>query len=195
MSGCKLTTATEIQGYPVKPGSEGGDVAFRKDGSLQRFYLDKDFEVKGFMGKAKTGIELFPDGTLQSVNLKEPREIDGLPCQHGVTFFQGGKLRRCGVSKEVELSGRKVQPDDIVTLDKDGKLHRWELGSRVEKIGKYECSGYFNYVHPTGELLRCGFAKPVKVEGKSYKAGDLVCFDVAGKVADCTTFSFDVGGG
>ena len=70
-----------------------------------------------------------------------------------------------------------------------------EVGTRVQKIGPYQCSGYMNYVHPDGALLRCGFAKQTKVAGKTYKAGDLVCFDPAGKVADCVTFTFDVGAG
>jgi len=194
LSSCKLTRAMELQGYPVKPGNEGGEVAFTKEGKLIRFYLDKEFEVLGYLGEAKTGVELFADGTLKSISLKEPREIQGLPCQGGITFYPGGKLRRCGISREIEMSGNKVQAGDWVSLDKDGKLHRWEVGDRVQKIGKYDCSGYLNYVHPTGELLRCGFAKPVKIEGKKYQAGDVVCFDTAGKVTDCSQFSFDVGG-
>jgi len=195
LQSCKLTQATDIQGYPVKPGSEGGDVAFGQDGKLRRFYLDKEHEVQGFVGQAKTGVELFADGSVQSINLTAPREIGGFPCRSSVTFFEGGKLRRCDVDKETELSGHKVQPGDIVTLDQDGKLHRWEVGDRVQKIGPHQCSGYLNYVHPDGALLRCGFAKPTKVAGKTYKAGDLVCFDPAGKVADCVTFTFDVGAG
>lgn len=195
LQSCKLSKPMTVQGYPVKPGSEGGDVAFTKEGQLVRFYLSEDFEVHGFPAQAKTGVELFADGSLRSLYLREGRELDGIPCTNGVTFFEGGKLRRCNVDKEVELSGHKVQPGDWITLDKDGKLHRWEVGDRTVTIGKHECSGYLNYVHPTGELLRCGFAKETKVEGKKYKPGDLVCFDTAGKVADCTQFSFDVGGG
>lgn len=192
MRKCKLTKAMDVQGYPVK---EGGEVTFDKEGTLTAFYLGKDFEVLGYMGTDQTGVEMFPDGTLQSIYLKEQREIDGVPCIDGVGFYKGGKLRRCKVGAEVELSGHKAQPGDWVTLDENGKLHRWEVGSRTQKIGAYECSGYLNYVHPTGEVLRCGFAKDTKVEGKKYKLGDLVCFDTAGKVAACTTFTFDVGGG
>ncbi|HUH03427.1 MAG TPA: hypothetical protein VML75_15630 [Kofleriaceae bacterium] len=191
MRKCKLTKAMDVQGYPVK---EGGEVTFDKDGKLMAFYLGKDFEVLGYQGTDKTGVGFFPDGTLKEIYIKEKRDIDGVPCINGVGFYKTGKLRRCEVGAEAELSGHKAQPGDWVTLDENGKLHRWEVGDRTQAIGTYECSGYMNYVHPTGELLRCGFAKETKVEGKKYKPGDLLCFDTAGKVADCATFTFDVGG-
>lgn len=188
---CKLARPFEIQGYPVR---DGGEINFTSAGKLHRFDLGQDFEVGGYPARP-TRVELFADGKVKSIQLREPTEIDGITCTDGVSFFKTGTLRRCELAAEAELSGHKAQPGDFVTLDQDGTLHRWEVGKRTQTIGAYECSGYLNYLHPTGELLRCGFAKPVKIEGTNYKAGDLVCFGTDGKVTDCAGFTFDVGAG
>lgn len=189
---CKLTRAVDIQGYPAR---EGGEVTFYPDGALLRLYLADDFDVAGHPAKSQTGIELFEDGTVKTIFLREPKEIDGLTCADGVTFFDNGKLRRCKLAAEAELSGHEAQPGDFVTLDDTGTLHRWEIVGRTQPIGDHECSGYMNFLHLDGSLLRCGFTEDVEIEGTTYESDDVVCFGTDGKVTDCAQFTFDVGAG
>jgi hypothetical protein len=72
----------------------------------------------------------------------------------------------------------------------EGKTYRWEVTGEPQVFGDLSCTGSLNYLHPDGSLAKCELAATTTVDGQEIPAGETVCFDAEGAIADCETMTF-----
>lgn len=189
---CELVAPTTIQGYDVKAARTGFDTK----GAMLSFALAKPTKIGPVVCKADGNVTLSQPGVLKGCYTTETVEIDDVPCTGSIGLHvPSGKLSRCELAKPRAFGELTIPANSWVSLyESSGKLERFEIKAPLEVQG-HTCKGFTNYLHESGKLKKCNVADDVKIEGKDYKGGkDSVCFDEAGKVADCKTFSFRVTG-
>jgi hypothetical protein len=119
----------------------------------------------------------------------KPSTVDGVSCTGGVSLFADGKLRRCQLAADLSRSGLTLPKGSWITFTEGGDLRRLELPTPTQ-VGPVSCKGYMNFVYPSGKPNRCELAQPTVLDGQQKKASEVVCLDEAGKLADCSKYSF-----
>jgi len=117
---------TEIQGYRIrsKTGSLSGlldlSATFYPSGRLMGFASASNAIIQGIpCGKANLGIAYIPfSGPLSkkfNVNMTT-----------AIILYENGNLRRCTLSADAEIAGRRIPAGSEVILDEDGNLTQFD---------------------------------------------------------------------
>lgn len=146
-------------------------------------------------------------GTLPAVTRKtldRPTEIQGYPCGKGYAwFFDGGRLRRCTVTREIAFGEARVPAGTYITLHPDGTPDFIQMSHDAPILGM-KCqggswlgSGEGSMVafYPSGKLKICYLAGDQQVQGVPCAHGGFwatvngvdpgVLFDESGKLRSC----------
>lgn len=188
LSACGGRKTIDVEKLPCKErrptsGSAGGYIACSGP--------DKDIDVgNGMVCKAGTTIGVYTKTkTVHECWVKTPVKVDGVSCTGGVQLYPEGKLRRCQLDAELARKSLAIPKGSWVTFTAEGDMRRIELPTPAA-LGPVKCKGYMNFVFPSGKPNRCELAEPATVDGQAKKAGEIVCLDEAGKLTDCSKFSF-----
>jgi hypothetical protein len=119
----------------------------------------------------------------------KPVKVGDVSCTGGVSLFPDGKLRRCQLDGELAQKGLVLPKGSWITFTQAGEPRRLELLTPTQ-VGPAKCKGYMNFVFPDGKLNRCELAEPATIDGQPKKAAEIICLDAAGKLAECSKFSF-----
>lgn len=185
LMGCELSAATTIQSIPCATK----EVRFADNGRLIECRLAEAFEISGISCKEST-IRFHANGYLDQCWFDGQQKIANLDCQHSAIFFDDGTFRRCQLASDHTFGDLQVPAGDWAWLNEDGGLRRWEM-SGERTVGDLQCSGSMNFFHDNGQLAKCDLTKAASVGGQSFAAGDSVCFDEGGAVADCKILQFE----
>ena len=114
---------TEIQGYQIKSkaGRLGGSfnlaAMFYPNGQILSFASSSDVMIQGIpCGKSNFGVAYIPvfDGRLyRKYNMET-----------AIYLHENGNLRRCTLSADAEIDGRRIPSGSDIVLSEDGKLTR-----------------------------------------------------------------------
>lgn len=130
LEGCLLSRDAKVAGHAFPAGSWP---YFDPPGVLDCVFLAHDYTVQGYLlrGESHHYQTCFhPNGWLKFGNLKDPTDIQGVPCQKstpgiwlskgpsGIYFHDNGRLKGCRLSRDVH----SFKKDKWIDIDREGKV-------------------------------------------------------------------------
>ena len=163
---CTLAASASVSGLELPAGSQ---VDLEPSGRLEFCRLGSDAVVKGAGLPSGTRFKLDPDGTIRFAFLPDPSPpIQGHRCRGTAgddwmtTFHPGGNLKLCWLAEDEEIQGVPC--------------------ARATFWGGVTGAGRTNF-HPDGSLESCTVSREVTLGGESFRRGDRVQLDPAGKAS------------
>lgn len=189
LSACGGKKTLDVEKLPCKERRPTSSIAGA--GYIACTGPDKDIDVgNGMVCKAGATLGVYTKTkTVYECWVKTPVKLDGVSCTGGVQLYPEGKLRRCQLDAELARKDLAIPKGSWVTFTAEGDMRRIELPTPAA-LGALKCKGYMNFVYANGKPNRCELAEPATVDGQAKKAGEAICLDEGGKLADCSKYSF-----
>lgn len=135
-------------------------------------------------------IERWDDGSLRTVLLAEPAEIDGIPCARWARFFRGGRLEDAELSRDCTLNGQPLPAGSRVFFTEAGVLESTFLSENtlLDGVpcdgGPMKCQTTF---HPNGRVRMTFLHEDAEIQGVSCEGSVFasVRFDDQGRLVGC----------
>lgn len=142
-----------------------------KDGNIEFCRLAKVDTISNQIFPKGTGVHFTPEGTLNWVFLPEDMEIQGLYCLGGghsfmTGFYPNGRLKTVWLGKNEIIQGIPCSKFRFLS-----EIFYW-----------YHGKGGSTRFHENGQLKQCELSKAYEIEGQYFRKGDLVKFDIFGKL-------------
>lgn len=178
-----LDEDTVIRGIPLPKGTkvcldESGEFPF------QWAELSEDYEIQGIkFPKGTTLFDLYKSGKLESVDLPQVQEIQGIKCaaRKLVYFNESGKLDCATLAEDQKIQGIEFPEGTTFVLSKYGNLSLVALCENCEIQG-IKCGIGHIYFYESGKLKSVRLSEDQEIQGNKYHKGDTVYFDKKGNI-------------
>lgn len=162
----------EVQGV-----SCSGKIEYYKNGNLEHCSLAREDTLSGQPFAAGTGVHFTEEGIFEWCFLRQTTEIQGYMCRgegHGfmTRFYPNGQIRTAWLAEDQIIQGVPSAKFRFLSA-----VIAWAQGGVGNKNGS---TGF----HENGKLRHCELSENFTIEGKKFRRGDALRFDLEGKLVN-----------
>ncbi len=117
---CKLKKNSEFEGHMCRMAPVSSQ--WYSSGKLKKCSAANDAKINGYTISKYQEISLYENGSLRSVFLKEPRELDGIQCTKGIRWFADGSLQSCTLAKKQSIEENPLPEGTTVVWNQDRSI-------------------------------------------------------------------------